>query len=145
MLIYYVFFLRCRRTPRSTRADTIFPYKSLFRSRDRASIRLAPTDNVALEFGRFANPLWTSDLVFDNDMNFDGVAISGQGAVANGVRLFGTLGAFPVFNTDLNFGTRNAPTIIDPETGDEIGTGRPFKSEDRYLLDRKSTRLNSSH
>ncbi|CAM5563544.1 MAG: hypothetical protein EP345_06070 [Sphingomonadales bacterium] len=101
---------------------------------DRASIRLAPTENVALEFGRFANPLWTSDLVFDNDMNFDGVAISGQGAVANGVRLFGTLGAFPVFNTDLNFGTRNAPTIIDPETGGEIGTGRPFKSEDRYLF-----------
>lgn len=101
---------------------------------DRASIRLAPTENVALEFGRFANPLWTSDLVFDNDMNFDGVAISGQGAVADGVRLFGTLGAFPVFNTDLNFGTRNAPTIIDPETGGEIGTGRPFKSEDRYLF-----------
>src|SRR3546814_29704 len=50
------------------------------------------------------------------------------------LRLFGTLGAFPVFNTDLNFGTRNAPTIIDPETGGEIGTGRPFKSEDRYLF-----------
>src|SRR3546814_20844693 len=67
-------------------------------------------------------------------MNFDGVAISGQGAVANGVRLFGTLGAIPVFNTELNFGTRNAPTIIDPETGGAIGTGRPFKSEDRYLF-----------
>ncbi|MGE4323813.1 MAG: putative porin, partial [Sphingobium sp.] len=101
---------------------------------DRASIRLSPVKDVAIDLGRFANPFWSSDLVFDNDMNFDGVAISAKGAVTDGVRLFGTLGAFPVFNTDLNFGSQNAPILIDPETGAEIPTGRPFKSEDKYLF-----------
>src|SRR3546814_15137853 len=30
-----VFFLRIRRPPRSTRTDTLFPYTTLFRSRER--------------------------------------------------------------------------------------------------------------
>lgn len=101
---------------------------------DRASIRLNPVKEVAIDLGRFANPFWSSDLLFDNDMNFDGVAVSARGTVSDNVRLFGTLGAFPVFNTDLNFGSQNAPILIDPETGAEIPTGRPFKSEDKYLF-----------
>lgn len=96
---------------------------------DRASIRLAPTQDVAIDIGRFANPFWTSDLIFDNDMNFDGVAISGGGAVTDGVRLFGTLGAFPIFNTDMNFGTINARPVEEGGSG-----GRHFKSQDRYLF-----------
>src|SRR3546814_17582087 len=31
-LLYFVFFLRIRRPPRSTRTDTLFPYTTLFRS-----------------------------------------------------------------------------------------------------------------
>lgn len=93
---------------------------------DRASIRLTPIKDVNIEFGRFANPFWTGDLMFDNDMNFDGVAISGSGAVNDSLRLFGTAGAFPVFNTDLNFGSRNAPV-------DSATTG-PYKSQDKYLF-----------
>ena len=101
---------------------------------DRASIRLTPTNGVDIDFGRFANPFWSSDLLFDNDMNFDGVAISARAPVSDSFRVFGTAGAFPVFNTSLNFGTQNAPILIDPDTGAEIPTGRPFKSEDRYLF-----------
>lgn len=93
---------------------------------DRASIRLTPVKDVNIDIGRFANPFWTSDLMFDNDMNFDGVAISGSGAVNDSLRLFGTAGAFPVFNTDLNFGSRNAPV-------DSATTG-PYKSQDKYLF-----------
>src|SRR3546814_17939588 len=37
-----VFFLMIRRPPRSTRTDTLFPYTTLFRSRDDAA-RMAPT------------------------------------------------------------------------------------------------------
>lgn len=95
---------------------------------DRASIRLTPTKDVAIDIGRFANPFWSSDLIFDNDMNFDGLAISGGGAINDSVRLFGTLGAFPVFNTDLNFGTRNA------RVEDNVQRGRPFPSQDKYLF-----------
>src|SRR3546814_12353921 len=32
----YIFFLMIRRPPRSTRTDTLFPYTTLFRSRQRA-------------------------------------------------------------------------------------------------------------
>lgn len=86
---------------------------------DRASIRLKPVVGVNVDLGRFANPFFTSDLIFDNDINFDGVAISGSGRLSDQLSLFGTAGAFPVFNTDLNFGSRDAG---------------PFKSTDKYLF-----------
>src|SRR3546814_13736189 len=31
-MLFIFFFLMCRRTPRSTRTDTLFPYTTLFRS-----------------------------------------------------------------------------------------------------------------
>src|SRR3546814_5715298 len=34
LLMFIVFFLMIRRPPRSTRTDTLFPYTTLFRSRD---------------------------------------------------------------------------------------------------------------
>lgn len=95
---------------------------------DRASIRLTPVKDVAIDLGRFANPFFTSDLMFDNDMNFDGVAISGSAPVADGLRVFGTLGAFPVFNTDMNFGSQNA------RVEDDVPRGRPYPSQDRYMF-----------
>lgn len=95
---------------------------------DRASIRLTPVKAVAIDLGRFANPFFTSDLMFDNDMNFDGVAISGSAPVSHGLRVFGTAGAFPIFNTDMNFGTQNA------REEDKVPRGRPYPSQDRYLF-----------
>lgn len=95
---------------------------------DRASIRLTPTKDVNIDFGRFANPFWSSDLIFDNDMNFDGVAVSASAPVNDSFRLFGTAGAFPIFNTDLNFGTQNAGTEQN------VRRGRPYPSQDRYLF-----------
>ncbi|QTC88656.1 putative porin [Brevundimonas pondensis] len=91
---------------------------------DRAAIRLTPVKDVALDFGRFANPFWTGDLIFDDDINFDGVAVSARHALNPAFAVFGTAGAFPIFNTDFNFGSRNAPE----------GKGGPFESRDKYLL-----------
>jgi hypothetical protein len=91
---------------------------------DRASIRLTPARDINIDLGRFANPFWTSDLVFDNDMGFDGVAVSGSGALSDGLSLFGSAGAFPAYNTSLNFGSRNAP---------EAGGGA-YPSKDKYLF-----------
>src|SRR3546814_3170492 len=36
--VVFVFFLMIRRPPRSTRTDTLFPYTTLFRSRDQPQI-----------------------------------------------------------------------------------------------------------
>src|SRR3546814_14776157 len=46
--LVYFFFLMIRRTPRSTRTDTLFPYTTLFRSR-RAGLRavLRPRPRLA--------------------------------------------------------------------------------------------------
>lgn len=94
---------------------------------DRASIRLTPLAGLNIDFGRFDNPFWTSDLVYDNDLNFDGVAISGSRGFGEQLSVFGAAGAFPVFNTDLNFGSRNAPTLAG-------GGGGAFASKDKYLF-----------
>src|SRR3546814_15346866 len=47
--MYYlvVFFLMRRRPPRTTRTDTLFPYTTLFRSRNRPSIGLIPKAYLA--------------------------------------------------------------------------------------------------
>src|SRR3546814_18135662 len=36
--LLFIFFLMIRRPPRSTRTDTLFPYTTLFRSRDEARV-----------------------------------------------------------------------------------------------------------
>lgn len=74
---------------------------------DRASIRFTPLKNVTLDVGRFESPFWTTELIYDTDLNFDGVAAKGKFALASGLNVFGSAGAFPVFNTDLNFGTNS--------------------------------------
>ncbi|MGH6612752.1 putative porin [Sphingomonas sp.] len=85
---------------------------------DRANIRLQPVKGATLDLGRFANPFWTSELLFDEDLNFDGVALSGRAALNGQLTVFGTLGAFPIFNTDFNFGSN------------DVGA---FSSKDKYL------------
>ncbi len=72
----------------------------------KAYIEGKPTNNVTLWGGRFENPFWTSELLYDNDLMFDGVAAE----VRFPQRLFGALdwtlrgGAFP-----LDFGGANFP------------------------------------
>ena len=39
---------------------------------DRAYIKYQPNDNATLMFGKFANPFFSTDLVFDKDLSFDG-------------------------------------------------------------------------
>lgn len=101
---------------------------------DRASISLTPVKGVELEAGRFGNPFLTSDLMFDPDMGFDGAALSVQAPVNERFSLFGTAGAFPVFNTSLNFGSRNAPAAPETDKDTYPGIRGPYKSQDKYLF-----------
>lgn len=72
----------------------------------QAYIEGQPTKNVTLWAGRFDDPFWTTELLYDNDVMFDGVAAE----VRFPQRLFGALdwtlrgGAFP-----LEFGGSNFP------------------------------------
>ena len=78
-----------------------------------------PSDDFVAEVGRFDNPYFTiSELIWDVDLGWDGLAVAGKHQVAEGVTTFATLGIFPVFNTDFNFST-NQPA--------------KFTSEDKWL------------
>jgi hypothetical protein len=89
---------------------------------DRAWIKYNPVDNehgyLAATAGRFENPFFSTDLVFYNDLNLDGAVVQGKVYVGSGITPFLTAGAFPVFNTDLNFASNQ--------------TGK-YTSTDKYL------------
>jgi hypothetical protein len=69
---------------------------------DRAFIRWEPRYNLRLLAGRMGNPFYGSDLLWPDDLGFDGVALQGELNLASGVYGFATAGAFPLeeFNTD---------------------------------------------
>lgn len=73
---------------------------------DRAFVELRPIEGVNMKFGRFANPFWNTSLLFDDDLNFDGVAatVSAGNLLSDNLRLSLTGGAFP-----LDFGNADYP------------------------------------
>lgn len=90
---------------------------------DRAFVRYEigedPNKNVAFLVGRFDNPFFYTNLIWDDDLGFDGVALQARYEVFDNVTPFFTAGAFPVFNTDFNFSS-NQPA--------------KFPSYDKYLF-----------
>ncbi len=69
--------------------------------------------------GRFDNPFFSTEIIFDEDVGFDGIGAKFKPYMGSKVKPFFTAGAFPVFNTDLNFSS-NQPT--------------KFESTDKYLF-----------
>jgi hypothetical protein len=96
---------------------------------DRANIQFAPKSGplagTKLVAGRAENPFWTTELLFDADLNFDGVSLATKTDLDDRLSVFGTMGAFPTYNTDFNFGSRGLGTTV---------AGGSFKSHDRWLL-----------
>ncbi len=75
--------------------------------------------NVALMAGRFDNPFFSpSVMVWDENVGFDGAALQARYQLGSWFTPFVNGGAFPVFNTDLNF-SANRPA--------------KFKSTDKWL------------
>src|SRR3546814_13840165 len=61
-MFLFVFFLMIRRPPRSTRTDTLFPYPTLFRSRDQREAFVTETDRfLALLEGVLPELVWLDD------------------------------------------------------------------------------------
>jgi hypothetical protein len=61
----------------------------------------------------------STELIFDEDLGFDGLALKLKGRLGSSVTPFLTAGAFPIFNTDFNFSS-NQPA--------------KFESTDKYLF-----------
>jgi hypothetical protein len=73
---------------------------------DRAFIKYNPSSNLNISLGRFDNPFFSpTDLVWHQDLGFDGFAMQARYEVAPGFTPFLIGGAFPIFNTDLNAGS----------------------------------------
>jgi len=71
---------------------------------DRAWLRWEPVQDLRFTAGRMPNPFYSSDLLWPEDLNFDGVAMQAERVFASGVYGFFSAGAFPLqeFETDAN-------------------------------------------
>ncbi len=66
---------------------------------DRAFLKLRPTDGLTLWGGRIPNPFFSTDLVWDSDVNFEGAALSyapGSQELQREFKPFVTAGVFPL-------------------------------------------------
>lgn len=87
---------------------------------DQAWIANKPTDWLKITGGRFGNPFVSSDMLFSNDLNFDGVAAQFDKKLSNeNVSVFGTVGVIP-----LEYSSDNSPR----EGGDKMN------SETKWLI-----------
>lgn len=66
---------------------------------DRAFLKLRPVDDLTLWGGRIPNPFFSTDLVWDDDLNFEGAAVSYAPGAQETQRMFKpfvTAGVFPL-------------------------------------------------
>ncbi|WP_097303296.1 putative porin [Pseudomonas chlororaphis] len=67
---------------------------------DQGYLTWKATDELTLTGGRIANPFFSTDMLYSNDLNFDGVAAIFNHKLNRDWGLFGTVGAFPVEYTN---------------------------------------------
>lgn len=89
---------------------------------ERAS--LEPGASVRAYVGRMMNPFWTTNLIYADDLNFDGAAVALAAPIASNASIWATGGAFVAYNTTFNYGISSTFNVD--------GTGLP--SRDKYLF-----------
>jgi hypothetical protein len=68
---------------------------------DQAYIKLKPRDFLSIYGGRMPNPWFSTDLVWDSDLNFEGLALAVNKPVTEKITPFMTIGAFPLQQSDV--------------------------------------------
>src|SRR3546814_3118406 len=118
-----------RRPPRSTRTDTLFPNTTLFRSAGELFQQMADVQLLHVPYK--SNPLVITDLLGGQiDMMMADMATGLPQVKAGKLRALGV--------------TDSKPLPLAPDIAPIADSGVPgYKMG--YWLDRKSTRLNSSH
>lgn len=69
---------------------------------DQAYIKLDPYQWLTVVGGKIPNPWFGTDLVWDEDLNFDGAAVQFKPRIGNELVWFSTLGAFPLQEIELS-------------------------------------------
>ncbi len=96
-----------------------------------------PTKNLTFLAGRFDNPFFNSEVMWDDDLGFDGLAIAAKYELHKGITPFVTVGAFPVFNTDFNFSSIQAAKFKSTDKwlyGGQIGTDWRINKDFNFKL-----------
>lgn len=92
---------------------------------DRAFLRARSADFLpwtTLTAGRIPNPFFSTDLVWDDDLSFDGVALQFEDPAANARvwRPFGTVGWFPLQNLERSSSNRaSSKSLLGAQAGVE--------------------------
>lgn len=82
---------------------------------DQMWLSYKPVEWLNVTAGRFGNPFVSTDALFSNDLNFDGIAAQFDKTLANkDVSVFGTVGLIP-----LEYSSNNAPSHSQNKMGSE--------------------------
>lgn len=95
---------------------------------DRAFIRLKPIPEFTFWGGRFPNPFFSTDLLFDSDLNFEGVAIGLDAWLLDNMRGFFTVGGFPLEEFEFR---RDDQWLVGLQGGLEL---KPFRRDLTFKL-----------
>ena len=111
-----------------------FSKYSLWLDRAFISYDAGPGDGEELTFlgGRFDNPFMSTEIMWDEDIGFDGLALRGKVRMTDEVSTFFTGGYFPVYNTDFNFASNQSAKF---ESTDKWLSGAQFGIEWKIATD----------
>jgi hypothetical protein len=111
-----------------------FSKYSLWLDRAFISYDAGPGDGEELTFfgGRFDNPFMSTEIMWDEDLGFDGLALRGKVRMTDEVSSFFTGGYFPVYNTDFNFASNQTSKF---ESTDKWLSGAQFGIEWKIATD----------
>ena len=111
-----------------------FSKYSLWLDRAFISYDAGPGDGEELTFlgGRFDNPFMSTEIMWDEDIGFDGLALRGKVRMNDEVSTFFSGGYFPVYNTDFNFASNQTAKF---ESTDKWLSGAQFGIEWKIATD----------
>lgn len=69
---------------------------------DQAYLKIKPVDDLVIWGGRHPNPFYSTDLLWDNDLNFEGAALQYKTKLTRTVRPFAALGGFAIQEVELS-------------------------------------------
>ncbi len=80
---------------------------------DQAFVNLRPIDGLVLTGGRMPNPFYSQDVIWDPDLNFDGITLAGDSGERFGERLklHAVVGAFPLEYGSDRFQSTSNPSV----------------------------------
>jgi Putative porin len=90
-----------------------------------------PYSDITLYLGRFENPFFSSEVMWDDDIGFDGLAMKGKFETGDSAHVFAAAGLFPVFNSAFN--------LSSSQTGNQLATSNKWLTGVQTGIDWKIT------